>query len=220
MNEKMLIVDDDEEFADLLGLLMTQRGYDPVVTYGGRQALEKAEEVSPVLVLQDYMLPDYKGMDLLKELKAKHPRSYVIIITARGSEEVAVELMKSGASDYIKKPFEADQLLTTVESVLRLRSAEMERERLNRELSEQLQEMTALNAFAVALTSSMPAGEKFKSALGIVIKNMKVDIANLFVMANGRGLKLLASEGREAMDFKTCVFEKGSGLASYVAEIK
>ncbi|MBI5191371.1 MAG: response regulator [Nitrospirae bacterium] len=220
MPEKILVVDDDEEFANLLGLLLTKRGFKPEVAYGGVQALEMAKKLSPSIILQDYMLPDFKGMDLLKALRRDCPASSVIIITARGSEEVAVELMKAGAADYLKKPFEVDSLLLTIENVRKMRGYEAERDRLNEDLRQQNRELMALNAFSTALTSGMLSAEKCESALGIVVKNMRVDLVNIFVSANGRGLRMLGSAGPDREKFSECVIARDEGLASYVTEIR
>ncbi len=221
MSEKILIIDDDVEFANLLGLLLTRKGYETQMTFGGVEALEAVEKMDPSIILQDFMLPDYRGMELLADLKKKCPAAYIIIITARGSEEVAVELMKSGAADYLKKPFEAEKLLTTIQNTLKLKASETERDRLYTELSRQNLELMAFNAFSNALTSSMTAEEKCKSALGIVAKNMRVDLVTLFQTVNGgRTLNLVASEGSGIEGIKECALDKDTGIASYVADIK
>lgn len=220
MAENILVVDDDEEFANLIVLLLTKKGYTAEAAYGGKQALAMAVEKSPSIVVQDYMLPDYKGIELLKDIKERCPGTYVIIVTAKGNEEVAVDLLKGGASDYIKKPFEVEKLLKTIENVLRLRSTVAERDRLHHELAQQNQEMMALNALSVVLTSSMPQLEKCKSAVGIVLKNMDVDLVNIFEVVDGGMLRVIASEGRDMSGLEECVIKGNVGLSSYVAEIK
>jgi len=220
MPEKILVIDDDVEFANLLALLLSRKGYETEKAFGGVEGIEKAGKFGPSVILQDYMLPDYRGIDLLGDLRKKCPEAYVIIVTARGSEEVAVELMKSGASDYLKKPFEAEKLLTTIQNILKLKASETERNHLHREIVQQNQELMALNAFSNALISGMEPEEKCKSAMGIILKNLKVDLANLFDVSNGRTLKLFASKGSGGEDLRDCLLGKDVGLASYVAEIK
>jgi len=219
MSEKILVVDDDEEFAGLMGLLLTKKGYDTEVALGGVQALEIAAKFNPSIIVQDYMLPDYRGMDLLKEFKSRFPGIYVIIITAKGNEEVAVELLTSGASDYLKKPFEVDKLLKTIENVLRLRASESDRDRMTVEITQQNQELMALNALSATLTSGMPMAEKCKAAAGIVLKNLRVDLVNLFSFeAKGRTLTLLASEGSNMDAMEGCGPKANVGISSYVVE--
>lgn len=221
MPERILVVEDDEEFADLIGLLLTKKGYEAKVTYNGKDAIEAASDLFPSIILQDYMLADISGIDLLTRLKEASPDSHVIIITARGSEEVAVDVMKAGATDYLKKPFDTEKLLTTVENTLRLRSSEAAIEKLSLEFRVKNNELMALNAISSALISSMTPDEKYKTSVGIVRKNMKADVANIFVTRGAdRKLTLVASEGFAGDEFTECNLSKGKGLVSYVAEIK
>ncbi len=83
------------------------------------------EREQPALVLLDYMMPKVNGLDALKEIRNRFPETYVIMFTGKGSEEVAVELMKAGASDYILKPFSNAKLVERIENVLRIRSVEL-----------------------------------------------------------------------------------------------
>ena len=221
MPERILVVEDDEDFADLIGLLLTKKGYDTKVTYNGKAAIEAASALFPSIILQDYMLPDIHGTDLLARLKESSPDSHVIIITAKGSEEVAVEVMKAGATDYLKKPFDSEKLLSTIENTLRLRSTEAAIEKLSQEFRVKNNELMALNAISSTLVSTMSQEEKYKTSVGIVRKNMMADVANIFVSEGAdRKLMLVASEGLAGDAFTECNISKGKGLVSYVADIK
>jgi len=221
MTGKVLVIDDDVEYANLLKLVLSKKGYETKVAYGGVHGLGLAKSMSPAVIVQDFMLPDYKGLKLLEDLRESCPQSYVIIITAKGSEEVAVEIMKAGASDYLKKPFETEKLLMTVENVMKLRSAELDRESLNREVMQQNKELLALNAISLTLTSKLPPQDKYSSASGIVLKNMEADMVNLFTSGDaGRlSLKLAASESDGVANVTECTLGRKVGLVSYVAEI-
>lgn len=220
MSEKVLVIDDDEDLAELLGLLMRKNGYETEVALTGRDAIEKARRFNPSVIIQDYMLPDMKGTDLLKTLRGNHPDSYVIIITARGSEDIAVELLKAGAVDYLKKPFETDKLLHTVSKVLQLRYSELHRGKLMEELAQQNTELMGLNAISAALTSNMSAEEKCSSSVSIIMNTMGADIVNVFTMGGGNRLALKFSMSRDGDDIKECRLDRFTGLSSYVAEIK
>lgn len=221
MAEKILVIDDDEELAELLGILFAKKGFETEVALNGKDALAKLETFKPAVIVQDYMLPDVKGVDLLKEMKLSRPDAYVVVITARGSEDVAVEMMKSGASDYVKKPFDTDKLVSTVENVLRLRSSESERQKLVCELQRQNRELLAINALSAALTSSMSRSSKCGSAVDIIMNSMRADITNVFVTRQGvPGLSLLASHCPAGVELGQREFARSRGLAEYISEIQ
>jgi len=136
MSEKILVVDDDPDIVRLLSKILEISGYGAITAFGGQEALAKVREHSPQLVLLDYMMPDMNGLDVLKDIKAFSEDIYVVMVTGRGSEEVAANVMKSGASDYVIKPFVKDQILTVVKDTLRIRQAEIRARKLQEELAE------------------------------------------------------------------------------------
>jgi hypothetical protein len=149
MSEKILVVDDDPDIVRLLSKIVEISGYEPITAFGGVEALQKVREHSPQLVLLDYMMPDMTGLDVLKEIKAFSDDIYVVMVTGRGSEEVAANVMKAGASDYVIKPFMKDQILTVVKDTLRIRQAEIKAKglqeevfELNRQLERKVEERT------------------------------------------------------------------------------
>lgn len=149
MSEKILVVDDEPDIVRLLSKIVEISGYDVITAFGGQEALEKAREYSPQLVLLDYMMPDMTGLDVLREIKAFSEDIYVVVVTGRGSEEVAANVMKAGASDYVIKPFVKDQIITVIKDTLRIRQAEIKAKRLqgeifdlNRQLEQKVVERT------------------------------------------------------------------------------
>lgn len=157
MREKLLIVDDERMILELTSMVLRSKGFDVSVVDNAPESYELIEREQPALVLLDYMMPKVNGLDALKEIRERFPETYVIMFTGKGSEEVAVELMKAGASDYILKPFSNAKLVERIENVLRLRSIELrnkelvdeqerlldEIERWNRELEERVEHKTA-----------------------------------------------------------------------------
>ena len=136
MSNKILIVDDEPFNLDLLEQELTDRGYSIERAGDGKQALIKFESFHPDLILLDYQMPDMNGVEVLKELRGREHETPVVMITAYGTIERAVQAMKEGAYDFIPKPFEPDHLALVVEKAL-------ERERLRREvtiLSEEVSE--------------------------------------------------------------------------------
>lgn len=128
---KILIVDDEKHIIELISVLLEDfEDFEILKAYDGDEAIEIVSKHKPEIVLLDYMMPKKNGLEVLQEIKKGFKNCYVIIMTGKGSEKVAVELMKAGASDYLPKPFKADELIEVVESVLKLRMTEMEKREL------------------------------------------------------------------------------------------
>lgn len=128
--EKILISDDDEAIVNLVGLLLKKYGFAVLSAANGEQCLQMVAEHQPALVLLDYMMPVMNGLDTLKQIRSHYPDTYVVIFTGMGNEDVAVDLMKAGASDYLRKPFTNRNLKERIDAVLSVRKIEIE----NREL--------------------------------------------------------------------------------------
>ena len=99
----------------------------------------------PELVLLDYMMPGMDGLTALREIRTRFPNTYVVMFTGKGSEEIAVELMKGGASEYILKPFNNRDLVERLDNVLRIREIELHNRSLQQEQVRLLQEIDNWN---------------------------------------------------------------------------
>ena len=128
--EKIIIADDEEAIVELAGLLLKRHGFEVFSAGNGEDCLKLVGQHRPALVLLDYMMPVMNGLEALKRIRSEFPDTYVVIFTGKGSEEVAVDLMKAGAADYLCKPFAAHSLTERIDAVLSLRKVEIE----NREL--------------------------------------------------------------------------------------
>jgi two-component system, NtrC family, response regulator len=115
---KILLVDDDESVRRVLQLQLEEAGYSVVTACDVQEALELADEQGPALVITDLKMPGGSGVDLLNRLRSDHPETTVVMITAFGTVQTAVEAMKSGAYDYITKPVEFDELILIVKRAL------------------------------------------------------------------------------------------------------
>jgi len=172
---------------------------DGTARYGMRRALEdrhrvlEAEKISaartmvaqenPDLLLLDIEMPEESGLDFLRELKAQASSPAVIMITAYGSEKIAVEAMKSGAYDYLPKPFEVDELRLVVERALEHLALAEENLRLKRQLVSEGQ-------FGAMIGSSKVMRELFDSADRVA----QAEVTVLIQGESGTGKELLATE--------------------------
>lgn len=131
---KILVVDDESEALDLMEELFVKNGYETITAEDGEQALESVYEHSPDIIVSDIIMPKMDGMELLERVRKDFPDIAMIMVTAHGTIETAVEAMKMGAKDYILKPFRLDEVLTKVHNLARMRSLERENHELRREV--------------------------------------------------------------------------------------
>jgi len=153
---RVLVVDDEENIRLVLRTLLKRAGYEVEVATNGEEAVEKFESFGPDVVLTDVRMPKMNGIDLLTALKAKGSLATLIVMSAYGSHDLAIEAMKAGAYDYVAKPFKPDEILLT------LRKAE-ERETLRRENQKLREEIRKENKFDEILAKSAPMMEIFRT---------------------------------------------------------
>jgi two-component SAPR family response regulator len=114
VTSRVLVVDDNRDLADGIAMLLREAALDVGVAYSGVSALTEMETDPSDLVLTDVRMPGMDGMELLAAVRERWPSTKVVVITAHGSIDAAVQAMKRGAADYITKPFENVSLVETV----------------------------------------------------------------------------------------------------------
>ena len=118
MAVSVLVVEDDRNIAELLQMYLEKEGYAVTVANDGGQGLSKFRAINPDLVLLDVMMPIMDGWAVCKAIRAES-QTPVIMLTAKGETDDKVAGLKSGADDYITKPFEMKEVLARIEAVLR-----------------------------------------------------------------------------------------------------
>lgn len=146
MSGRILVVDDERLILDLAVMLLSARGYEVITAESGEECLQAVERQTPPLVLLDYMMPGMDGMTTLRELRQRFPDTYVIMLTGKGNEQIAVEVMKAGAADYVLKPFSNQDLIDRIENVLRIRRIEIHNRELRMERERLLSEIESWNS--------------------------------------------------------------------------
>lgn len=116
--QKILVVDDDENIAELIGLYLNKECFDTKLVYDGEQALTAMKEFNPDLVLLDIMLPGIDGYEVLREIRRTSSLP-VIMLSAKGETFDRVLGLELGADDYIMKPFDSKEMVARVKAVLR-----------------------------------------------------------------------------------------------------
>jgi nitrogen regulation protein NR(I) len=118
MQPKILLIEDDQSTAAALGKVLDADGYSVRIAHRGDEGLGHAQREPCDLVITDLKLPGLSGLDLIAQLHASKPKLPIIMMTAHGTTETAIEAMKLGACDYLVKPFEADELLALTASAV------------------------------------------------------------------------------------------------------
>ncbi len=132
ISRSILVVDDDPSILDMTEDLLTEAGFEVTKCGSGEEALELAEERDWDVVLSDLQMPGIDGLDLLAEMRERRPHTPIILMTAFGTIQVAVSAMRAGALDFVTKPFQAEELLVSLERAFERRALEEENRRLRR----------------------------------------------------------------------------------------
>ncbi|MGD0585809.1 MAG: sigma-54 dependent transcriptional regulator [Oryzomonas sp.] len=181
MKPKILIIDDDTSLRRVLEYNLLESGYQVVAAASGEEGLRMFGEESPALVITDMKMPGMDGLQVLKAVKERSPETLVMIITAFGTVDIAVEAMKLGAYDYITKPFNRDELRLTVGKALQFTGLAAENKRLRSQLSDRSDFRTIVGA-----------SRQMERIFDIVRKVADSEAAVLITGESGTGKELVA----------------------------
>ena len=129
---KVLVVDDNAEFIDFIRRFLESKGFQVSIALSGKMAIEKTLSDIPELVLLDLKLPDMPGEEVLRSIRETDKNIAVVVITGFGGEQVAVDMMRKGATDFLSKPIDHQVLLSSIKNALEIRSAQIEDGRFDR----------------------------------------------------------------------------------------
>ncbi len=177
----VLIVDDEPGLRQTVSLILGEDGYEVQAASDGEEGLTRALEGSPDIILCDVRMPRLSGLDFLERYRARGGQGMVIVMTAYGGMELAIQAMQKGAYDYLPKPFSPDQLILT------LRKA-VERESLRQEVRRLREEVSVDRRYSEIISKS-PAMTK---ALEVAVKVAKHPSSVLITGESGTGKELVA----------------------------
>ena len=180
-NHNILFIDDDESLTQVVAHQLQTMGFTVDIANRGAVGLDKFRQKEPDLVLLDLQMPDMHGMEVLRAIRAINPSVPVIIGTAYGTVDNAVEACRQGADDYLTKPFAKEQLRFAIEKTMRLKMLEQENARLHSELDDKFQ-------FGRILTRN----KEMKALLQLCGRAAQSDAAVLITGESGVGKELLA----------------------------
>ena len=177
----ILIVDDEKGQRDILNLILKKEGYDIVDVPGVREALAQLEKREFDLIMTDLKMQGQSGLDLLEKVQVSDPQQCIIMMTAHGSVDSAVEAMRKGAFDYLEKPLERDDLVLTL-----LRAFErINLLRENRVLQKRIESIASI-------PSMQGEHPKMKEVFRVIAKIAPSNSTVLIVGESGTGKELIA----------------------------
>ena len=133
---RILVIDDEADIRESLELLLTSENYSVDLAENATIGLQKFDSGNHDLVLLDLMMPDRSGMEVLADIRQRDQETPIFMLTAYGSEEVAVRALKSGANDYFPKPWDNDKLLIEIDRMISKGRLERENTQLKRALKQ------------------------------------------------------------------------------------
>jgi DNA-binding NtrC family response regulator len=137
MERRVLIADDEKNMRWVLAQALEADGYDVAQAEDGKEALAAVEEQEPDIMILDHRMPAPDGMEVLRRLRAEDKHFPIIMLTAHGNVETAVEAMKAGATEYLTKPFDLEELKLAIDKALTMTNLASEVERLREELDKE-----------------------------------------------------------------------------------
>lgn len=181
MKAKILVIDDDNSLRRVLEYNLQEEGYDVQAASSGEEGLYWFGQSKPDLVITDMKMTGMDGLMVLKSIKERSPESLVIIITAFGTVDVAVEAMKNGAYDYITKPFNRDELKLTVKKALQFNGLTEENKRLKSDLADKADFRTIVGT-----------SKEMEKVFDVIRKVADTEAAILITGESGTGKELVA----------------------------
>ena len=171
---KVLIVDDAPDTLDIIQKLLSFEGYEVILAATGEEGVKKVVEEKPDVVLMDISLPGINGTEALKRIRTINPIQSVIMLTAFATVENAIQALKEGASDFVKKPFENEHLIHIVNQALEKSRTLTEKEKLEEEvrrlsITDDLTGLYNHRHFFKALESELTRLRRQKTSLSLLM---------------------------------------------------
>ncbi|RTZ93865.1 MAG: sigma-54-dependent Fis family transcriptional regulator, partial [Deltaproteobacteria bacterium] len=180
-SQRILVVDDEKDIRTMLKILLSKEGYNVDTASGGLAALEKIEKTFYPLIISDIRMPDLSGLDLLKKVQEKSPRSLMILVTAYASNETAIEGMKHGAYDYITKPFKIDEIKVVIKNALERQILKEENLKLKQKLSTSIEDLGVIGS-----------SKLMRQLMDLVVRVSKTRTPILITGESGTGKEVIA----------------------------
>ena len=178
---KIIVIDDEPAMVEVIVTLCREKGHQVFPFNAPSKAMEQIDAIQPQVVITDIKMETMSGFDVLRHVREHHRNTAVILITAYGTTETAVEAMKMGATDYVLKPFKIDELQTRIQKALDFQAAVGEVSYLRRELKNRYR-----------LENIIGTSRRMQNVYNLINKVADTDSTVLIVGESGTGKELVA----------------------------
>lgn len=178
---KILVVDDEQNTRTVLRKLLTSHDYDVAVAQDAADAIEWLAHQTCDVMLADYKMPGMDGFELARQVGKTHPDVDIVIVTAHGTINMAVQAMKEGVHDYLTKPVDPDELLVTVQKAV-------EHKRLQEQVAQLREQLAGDHEFSNIVGRSQAMADVFT----LITKAAETDVTVLVQGETGTGKELVA----------------------------
>jgi two-component system NtrC family sensor kinase len=225
--ELILVADDNPEMRQAIEeTILNPAGYTVRSVGDGMSALSLAHELEPDVIITDHLMPSLTGIELIRRLHMEMPHIPVILITGEGSEDLAIEALRSGASDYITKPFKAEQLLAAVGRVLsssqrwkEMVRAEGEAIETGEDLGRRVLELETLAQIGRSVTVMLDLDEVLTTVVESAVQLTEAEEGSLLLLDDVSGeLYMRASKNFDDEFVRTFRVQVQDSLAGQVVE--
>lgn len=224
--ERILVIDDEVSIRDFLLDFLQEKGFIVKGCGSAEEGLSLLEE-EPAVALVDLVLPGMDGLHLMAEIKRRCPDTEIIMMTSHASLESAVEAIRGGAYDYLRKPFEdLEAVWLTVRRAIERRAMTIHNRNLlndlgdrNQALSAAVRRLTSLNEAGRAMSTMRTLSELLDFFVGLVVEELEVDRASLMLVDDpGGDLRIAAFRGIQSDVVESVRVKLGEGIAGQVAQ--
>ena len=225
--ERILLVDDAAEVRQFLAdVVLRAEGYDVLTAANGVEGYTLARDLRPDLIIADYLMPKWTGLEMLAALHQDNIDLPFILITAEGSEEMAVQALRLGVNDYLIKPFNPDDLLAAMQRVLREHWTRQITQQIpsqlmetNLQLEQRLHELDTLVQIGKRVTSLLDLQEVLNQIVQAAVRLAKVERGNLLLVDEVSGeLYLYAASDASLSGSETFRLPVADSLAGQVVK--
>jgi signal transduction histidine kinase/FixJ family two-component response regulator len=211
MSEKMiLVVDDNEDFRlSLEESILTPAGYEVKSVADGLSALTLVQEYKPALVITDQQMPNLTGIELIQRLRRKDPSIPTILVTSEGSEALAVEALRAGATDMLTKPFEPEEMLEAVKRAFAERERRLSDGLLKTKadktatIEHRIHELEALSMIGRTVTAMLDLDEVLTTVVEAAVRLTGAEEGSLLLLEEETGELYMRASKNFDEDFAT-----------------